>query len=100
MYTCHKCKKVHEIDEFGCEPNVYEYRGSYACEDCFEDVIKMRDGQRAQIIKEEHNKTKVFDGLDMSDSVIGKANNKLLKSHKEIASKESLRLKEYERGCD
>lgn len=97
MYTCHKCHKVHEFDEVnGIEPNVYEYRGAYACEDCFEDVIKMRDSERNQVITEEHNKTKVFKGLDMSDSIIGKANNKLLKRHKEIASKESIRLRKYE----
>lgn len=96
-YTCHKCKKVHEFDEVnGIEPNVYEYRGAYACEECFDDVIAMRDGQRVEVMEIEHNKTKVFKGLDMTDSVIGKANNKLLSRHKELAGKESNQLKSYE----
>ena len=97
MYTCHKCKMVHEFDEVsGIEPNVYEYRGAYACEECFDDVIAMRDSERNRVMSIEHNKTKVFKGLDMTDSVIGKANNELLKRHKEVASKESNQLKAYE----
>lgn len=96
-YTCMKCGKVHEFDEVnGIEPNVYEYRGAYACEEHFEDVIAMRDGQRKEVMDIEYNKTKVFEGLDMTDSLIGKANNELLSRHKEIASKESQQLKDYE----
>lgn len=96
-YKCFKCGTIHEDDEInGISANVYEYRGAHACEGCFEDVVTMRDKQRAGIIKEEHNKTEVFRGLDMTDSIIGKANRKLLKPHMEIATKESQRLKDYE----
>lgn len=62
----------------------------------YEDVIAMRDGQRKEVMDIEYNKTKVFEGLDMTDSLIGKANNELLSRHKEIASKESQQLKDYE----
>lgn len=97
MYKCLVCGKVHEFDEInGIEPNVMEYRGAYSCEEHFEEMIEIRDRQRNQIISEEHNKTKVFEGLDVTNSVIGKANQELLKRHIEIASKESVRLKEYE----
>ena len=87
---CSKCGKSLDENE------AYEYRGAYSCSDHFDEVIESRDFQRQEIIKEEHNKTKVFKGLDMTDSIIGKANNKLLRSHKEVASKESGRLKAYE----
>ncbi len=89
-YTCHKCKVELEGSE------AYEYRGSFSCEEHFDEVIEMRDFERNQIIKEEHNKTKVFKGLDLTDSTIGKANKKLLKQNIEIAGRESQRLKNYE----
>lgn len=89
-YKCAVCK--HEFESY----DTYEYRGEYACGDHFDEMIEIRDRQRNQIINEEHNKTKVFNGLDMTDSVIGKANNKLLSRQKEIASKETNKLKEYE----
>jgi recombinational DNA repair protein (RecF pathway) len=92
MNTCCMCKT-----QIGSN-DTYEYRGALSCEDCFDDVIEMRDYQRNGIMKEEYNKTKTFTGLDMSDSIIGKANKKLLKTKIEIASKESMRLYEYERG--
>lgn len=76
----------------------YEYRGAFSCADHFDEVCKKRENQRQEIIKEEHAKTKVFKGLDLGDSVIGKANREILKSQIEIASKESQRLKAYERG--
>lgn len=99
MYKCLVCSKIHEFDEVnGIEPDVYEYRGAYSCPEHFDEMVDIRDGARNRIIQEEHNKTKVFQGLDLSDSVIGKANQKLLKSHIEVSSKESLRLKNYERG--
>lgn len=91
-YTCIKCKEKLSANE------AYEYRGTFACEAHFDEVIEMRDYQRNQIINEEHNKTKVFAGLDMTDSIIGKANKKLLKPSIEIASRESARLNDYERG--
>lgn len=89
-YTCQKCKVKLKANE------AYEYRGVFACEDHFDEVIEMRDFERSQIIKEEHNKTKVFKGLDLTGSTIGKANKKLLKPNIEIASRESQRLKIYE----
>jgi len=90
-YTCSKCHK--KID--GLE--AYEYRGAIACEDCFDSVIETRDFQRQEIIAEESAKIDKFKGLDLGDSVIGKANREILKSSIEVASKESGRLKEYEK---
>lgn len=89
-YTCKKCKAKLRANE------AYEYRGAFACEEHFDEVIEMRDFERNQIIKEEQNKTKAFKGLDLSDSAVGKANKKLLKPRIEIASKESQLLKNYE----
>ncbi|TMS82507.1 hypothetical protein [Pseudoalteromonas sp. S554] len=91
-YTCKKCKAKLKANE------AYEYRGAFSCEEHFDEVIEMRDFERNQIINEEHNKTKSFKGLDLTDSAIGKANKALLKPRIEIASKESLRLNSYERG--
>ena len=89
-YTCSKCSK--SIDS----RDTYEYRGVFSCEECFDSVVEERDYQRKAIINEESAKTSVFKSLDMSDSSIGKANRKLLKTQVEIASKESPRLKSYE----
>lgn len=91
-YTCKKCKAKLRASE------AYEYRGAFACETHFDEVIEMRDFERNQITNEEHNKTKSFKGLDLTDSVVGKANKKLLKPRIEVASKESARLNQYERG--
>ncbi|BBW91850.1 hypothetical protein PS1M3_19370 [Pseudoalteromonas sp. PS1M3] len=91
-YTCQKCKSKLRASE------AYEYRGAFSCEEHFDEVIEMRNFERNQIIQEENNKTKVFKGLDLTDSTIGKANKALLKPRIEIASKESLRLNSYERG--
>lgn len=38
----------------------------------------------------------MFKGLDLSDSVIGKANREIFKTQIEIASNESVRLNKYE----
>ncbi|WPJ21805.1 LIM and senescent cell antigen-like-containing domain protein [Pseudoalteromonas phage vB_Pun_Y3] len=89
-YTCQKCKAKLRANE------AYEYRGVFACEPHFDEVVEMRDFERNQIIKEEHNKTKVFKGLDLSDSTIGKANQRLLNRFVKAARKESQRLKNYE----
>ena len=91
-YTCKPCKAKLKANE------AYEYRGAFACGDHFDEVIEMRDFERNQIINDEHNKTKAFKGLDLTDSTIGKANKALLKPRIEIAGKESPRLKNYERG--
>jgi len=90
MYTCSKCNASLEPHE------AYEYRGAVACEDHFDEVCESRDYQRREIIAEESTKTNKFKGLDLGDSVIGKANRKLLKGSIEVAGKESQRLKNYE----
>ena len=87
---CYVCKA--ELED--CD--VYEYRGIYSCSDHFDEACLRRDHQRSEIIKEESAKTEVFRGLDLSDSVIGRANKDILKSNIEIASKESGRIKDYE----
>ena len=87
---CRKCKK--QIEEF----DLYEYRGVISCENCFDDVCSYRDYEREQIIKEESKKTDVFRRLDMTDSVVGTANKKLLAGRVEVSRKESQRLKDYE----
>lgn len=81
-----------EIDDI----QTYEYRGALSCTDCFEECQTKRDIQRQEIIAEESAKTECFRGLDMNDSVIGKANKEILSKQIEIAGKESGRLKDYE----
>jgi hypothetical protein len=89
-YKCSICNKKFDENE------IYEYRGMYSCSEHFEEMEEKRNLQRQEIINEEHRKTKDFKGLDLSDSTIGKANRKILRSKIEIASKESVQLKEYE----
>lgn len=97
MYKCYVCGKIHEVDEFGVEPDVYEYRGAYSCEEHFDEMVNLRDFKRSKIIQEEKNKTKFFKDLDFNpDTPIGKANREIFKSRIEIAQKESGRLKDYE----
>ena len=91
LQKCSECNKIFEDRE------LYEYRGVVACVKCIDKATKKRDFERQEIIEEEKHKTKCFKGLDMGDSSIGKANRKILKSQIEIAGKESLRLKEYEK---
>ena len=91
MYKCSKCKATISP----CE--AYEYRGATACEKCFDDVVVMRDFQRNEIITEEALKTEKLKGFDIGDSAIGRANREILAQQIEIASKESSRLKAYER---
>jgi len=90
METCPICKNEFELGQ------MYEYRGSLACEDCIEEMREKRDIERAEVIEEQNFKTDRFKGLDMSESQIGKANRAILKSDIEIAKKESKRLKDYE----
>jgi len=89
---CIICGKMFSYDQ------LYEYRGIIYCEsnDCKKKAIERRDGERAEIIEENKHKTDRFRGLDLSDSVIGKANREILKADIEIAKKESSRTKEYE----
>jgi recombinational DNA repair protein (RecF pathway) len=89
--TCCICQKSFEDNE------IYEYRGAFACEPHVEQMESKRDHERNAIISEENAKTKVFKGLDLGRGIIGKANRELLSPHIEIASKESVRLKNYER---
>lgn len=97
MYKCYVCGKTHEVDEFGIELDVYEYRGVYSCEEHFDEMVSLRDFKRDEIINEENNKTKFFKGLDFSvDTPIGQANREIFKSRIEIAKQESGRLKDYE----
>lgn len=90
-YKCYKCKEYFDASD------TYEYRGIYSCSTHFDEVIKDRDFQRIELIYEEDAKTKVFKGLDLSESAVGKGNRELLKPNIEIAGKESAKLKEYER---
>jgi hypothetical protein len=89
-YTCAVCKKQLVSSE------TYEYRGAYSCDEHFDQMTESRDFQRQEIIAEENSKTKFSQGLDLSNSPIGKANNDLLSQNIEIASNESGRLKAYE----
>jgi hypothetical protein len=99
MYKCYVCGKIHEVDEYGIEPDIYEYRGVYSCAEHFDEMIEMRDFKRREIINEEDNKTKFFKGLDFSpDTPIGEANREIFKGRIEVAAKESQRLKDYEEG--
>lgn len=90
LYTCAVCKKQLVSSE------TYEYRGEFSCEEHFDQMTESRDFQRQEIIAEENSKTKFAQGLDFSDSPIGKANKDLLSQNIEIASNESGRLKAYE----
>jgi hypothetical protein len=77
---------------------VYEYRGSYACECHIDEMEHNRESERLFIMQEENNKTKCFKNIDIiSDDAVGDRNRKLLKSKIETSSKESFRLKNYER---
>lgn len=91
-YICAICKEYFSASE------IYEYRGEYACEEHHDEMTELRDFERNEIIFEEDNKTKRFKGLDLSsDSIIGKANRKILARQIDIASKESGRIKNYEK---
>lgn len=90
MHICGACKAELEENE------TYEYRGAFACAECFDEVIEKRDFQRNEIIAEEAAKTEKFRGLDFGNNQIGKANREMLAPQLEIAAKESVRLKDYE----
>ena len=88
---CPVCGKIITPDE------TYEYRGAYSCADCFDVMTEKRKFERQKVIEEQRVKTDKFDGLDLSDSKIGKANKEILKVDIEIAKKEGGRIKEYEK---
>lgn len=89
-YTCLICGKELTANE------AYEYRGAFSCGDRLDEMREKREWQRQEIIAEESAKTAPLKGLDFSDSAIGKANQKLMRAQREIARKESGRLKDYE----
>ena len=78
---CSICKK--EFDS----SDLYEYRGAVACVECFDTAIEQKDFERQEIIEKHKHKTERFRGLDLGDSVIGKANREILKADIEIAKK-------------
>lgn len=90
-YECAYCKGVFLGQE------VMEYRGKVACISCDdgETLVEDRERERREIMLNEHKKT---DGLNinLSDDAIGRHNRKLLAAKLEVASKESIQLKEYE----
>lgn len=90
-YHCAKCGI--KLDEH----EAYEYRGQFACEAHFDDVIAARDAERNGIIKEEDDKTKPLKGFDLSNSPIGRANQSILQHKIKRAKTESDRLRKYER---
>ena len=90
LVNCPICGKEVEYGE------MYEYRGALSCGDCFDEAIKKRDAERAEVIEEQKHKTDKFKGLDLSDSQIGKANKEILKQDIEVAKKEGLRIRQYE----
>lgn len=79
---CSICK-----EEFSYS-DLYEYRDMIACEKCFDKAQEQKDYERQQIIDDIKFRTDRFKGLDLSDSTIGKANKKILKSQIEIAKRE------------
>lgn len=87
---CSKCKVG--LDDY----SAYEYRGALSCADCFDTVIECRDRERNQLIQAEDSKLNRTKGLDLSDSVIGRANREMMKGALEVSSKESYQMKEYE----
>ena len=94
--TCSICWVTYSNYDINEKHQIFEYRWALACWECFDKLQEKRDFERQEIIEEENHKTEVFKWLDMWDSIIGKANRKILKRNIEIASKESLRIKSYE----
>jgi len=78
---CSICKKYLDISE------LYEYRNKIACTDCFDKLQEQVDYERQQVIEDTKFRTDRFKGLDMSNSIIGKANREILKADIEIAKK-------------
>ena len=90
---CSHCKKPLEPNE------AYEYRGAISCDEHFDLVVKNRTNERHQIMEEEDAKLKPLKGMDLDPrSPVGRANREILAPHIEIASKESGRMKRYERS--
>jgi hypothetical protein len=81
---CCICKKYFDLSK------LYEYRGSVACGKDFDKAQENADSKRAEIVEDTKFRTERFRGLDMGDSVIGKANREILKADIEIAKKGKL----------
>lgn len=99
--SCANCKKqLWLIDEWGsASSDLYEYRGAYSCTECFERVAEQRERQRNELISREDARHRFKEGLDVySDSTVGKHNRRVFKSHLDALKKESVQIKEYERG--
>lgn len=93
IYKCCLCKK-----EMGGN-DAYEYRGFTSCSDCFDAVIEKVDIRRGEIIARNEAVTSPLAGLDIHpDSIIGKANRKLLAPAIEASSKETLSEQQYRAG--
>lgn len=92
-YKCCLCKK-----EMGGN-DAYEYRGFTSCPDCFDTVIEKVDIRRSEIISRNAAVTAPLAGLDIHpDSIIGKANRKLMAPTIEASSKETLAEQQYRAG--
>ena len=92
MSKCCVCKNDFDDSE------MYEYRGILACSKDFKKATERRDFERAEVIAENNHQTKPFVGLDLSGSIIGKANRSVLSTEIEIAQHEGSKTKLYERG--
>lgn len=92
-YKCCRCKA--EIDG----NSAYEYRGFVACEAHFDEVIKLVDAKRADLIEREASRLKPLAGLDIHpDSPIGKINRQILGGVIEVVAKEHPIEAEYRKG--
>lgn len=90
-YECAYCKGAFLGQE------VMEYRGKVACVSCDASgtLVEDRERERREIIQREDMKTKGLN-INLSNDAIGRHNRKLLAAKLEVASKESIQLKEYE----
>lgn len=92
-YKCCRCKSV--LDGY----SAYEYRGFVACETHFDEVIKLVDAKRADLIEREASRLKPIAGLDIhSDSPVGVVNQRILGGVIEAVSKEHPIEAEYRKG--
>lgn len=92
-YKCCRCKA--ELDGY----SAYEYRGFVACEEHFDEVIKLADDKRADLIYREQSRLAPLKGMDIQpNSPIGQVNRKILGGVIEASSKESFIEAEYRKG--
>lgn len=92
-YKCCRCKA--ELDGY----SAYEYRGFFACETHFVEVIELVDAKRADLIEREASRLKPLAGLDLHpDSPIGQTNRRILGGIIEVVAKEHPIETEYRKG--